>query len=99
LQTAPPTGEAAKLASDVAQITSYVMTAFIAGTVLLVLKLKVTRIDTKEKTITSIRKILTKPALNLYFLLAMMGLLWGVQDSYLTVYMKKEMQATTAIIS
>jgi hypothetical protein len=77
----------------------YVMTAFLALTTLLVLKLKVSRIDTKEKTINSLRKIATKPAIVLYFLVGMMGFGWGIQDSYLIVYLQKEMQATTAIIS
>ncbi len=75
------------------------MDAFLLLTCLLVLKLKVNKIDTGERTWNSVKKTMTKPALLLYSLVAAFGLGWGVQDSYLAVYLKTKMEATTLIFS
>ena len=71
------------------EILFYINDGFIIITALCVLALKVTQIKTGERTLDSLKRIVTKPAILLYGLVAMLGYMQGVQDSYLNVYLKE----------
>ena len=81
------------------ELLFYINDGFIVATALFVLGLKVKKIKTGEQTLDSLKMILTKPALLLYGLVAVFGFGWGVENSFLAVYLQESMHATTRIIS
>ena len=78
------------------ELLFYINDGFVVVTAVLVLALKVTKIKTGEQTLDSLKRIVTKPAFLLYGLVALLGYGWGVQDSYLTVYLQ---EIQTSIVS
>ena len=81
------------------EILFYINDGFAAACSLFVLGLKVKKIKTGEQTLDSLKMIMTKPALLLYGLVALFGYGWGVESSYLAVYLHRTMHATDRIIS
>ncbi len=72
----------------------YIFDGCMVLTAAMIFKLQVKQTRTGERTLQSLKKIVTRPALILYFLVALFGMGWGIQDSYLAVYLQQVMKLT-----
>ena len=81
------------------ELLFYINDGFVVVTSLFAVGLRVKKIKTGEQTLDSLKMIVTKPAFLLYGLVALFGFGWGVESSFLVVYLQRTMHATTHIIS
>ncbi len=52
-----------------------------------------------QKTIEALKGIVSKPALLLFLKVGLIGLAWGVHDTYLVAYWSEELGASSSLIS
>lgn len=80
-------------------LSFYICDGFVLLSCFFALFLTITMEQTGERMVKSLKKIFSKPALNLFALSFFSGMSWGINDTYLYVYLQEDLKASSALIS